>query len=209
MPAGDIVRLRTRGTQGASRVEFGVHLQYVTQSARADDLAASWTATIMPLVLAATSSKVNWDEIVVSDTSPTGQESFTLPLTQPNPGTLSGDTLPPQNAAVIGLRTGVKGGRRRGRIYLPGLTELGNTDGKLSSAQLTAVQGLAQGILNTFGPSGVETDYRLVIYSPERLTFPTPRPPKPRPGRIITPVQGTVIDPNIRTQRRRSIGVGA
>jgi hypothetical protein len=209
MPAGDIVRLRTRGTQLTSRVEFGVHIRYVSQSSRADDLAASWVATIMPLVIAATSAGVNWDEIVVSDTSPTGQESFTLPLTQPSPGAFPGDYLPPQNAAVIGLRTGVKGGRRRGRIYLPGLVEIGNANGKLTGSQLTAVQGLAQGIINTFGPSGVETDYRLVVYSPEKLTFPTPRPPKPRPGRVITDVQSSVIDPNIRTQRRRSIGVGA
>jgi hypothetical protein len=209
MAAGDVVRLRTRGTLLGSRVEFGVHLRYVTIGANAEDLAASWVATIMPLVIAASSNATNWDEIVVSDTNPTGAESVTLALTQPNPGGISGEPLPPQDAAVIGFRTGLKGGRRRGRMYLPGLTEGVNTNGRLQGAQLTAIQGLAQGLTNTYGPSGVEADYRLVVYSPEKLTFAPPKVPKPRPGSITTNVTSTVIDSVIRTQRRRGIGVGA
>jgi len=203
------VRVRTRGTLLGQKVEFGVHLRYQTAAANAEDLAASWTATIMPLVLAATSLDCNWDQIVVSDTSPTGLESVVLPLTQPNPGTVIGDSLPPQDAAVISLRTGSKGGRKRGRFYLPGLSENYQNDGQMSGAQLTAVQALANGIVTAYGAGGSETAYRLVVYSPEVLTFPAPKPKKPRPGTVITDVTSYVVSPVIRTQRRRSIGLGA
>lgn len=209
MAAGDVVKVRTRGHVLGQSCEFGVHIRYKTATADASDLAASWVATIMPLVIAATGIECNWEMITVADTSPTGSESVNLGLTQPNPGTVIGDALPPQNAIVVGLRTGVKGGRRRGRFYLPGVTENYQDDGRLMGAQLTAAQALAQGLINAYGPSGSEPDYELVVYSPEVLEFPPPKPKKPRPGRLISLVQTAQVDSVIRTQRRRSIGVGA
>jgi hypothetical protein len=209
MAAGDIVKVRTRGRLLGSNVEFGVHIRYNTTSATAADLAASWAATVIPMVKAASVSDCNWDRLTVSDTDPNGAESYDLPLTQPNPGDILGDPLPPQDAAVISLRTGVKGGRRRGRFYFPGITETTNQDGRMQGTQLTAIQALANGLINAYGPSGTENDYRLVVYSPEVLTFKPPRTPKPRPGTIITNVTSYTVDPVIRTQRRRSIGVGA
>lgn len=208
MAAGDVVRLRTRGTLLGSRCEFGVWIRYETEAADALDLCGSWVAEVMPTVLAATPISMNWDSLYVSDPDPDGSESVNFPLTQPNPGLMAGDVLPPQNAIVVGLRSGSKGGRKRGRLYFPGVTENGNTNGELGGAQLTAVQGFAQKLTDTYGPAGTNTDYRLVIYSPETLTFRAPRVPKPRPGTMITEVQSTTLDPFIRTQRHRSIGLG-
>jgi hypothetical protein len=208
MAAGDIVRVRTRGTLLGSRVEFGVWLRYETAAADAADLAASWTAEVMPTVIAASPIGLNWDSLLISSAQATGAESQMFPFTQPNPGALTGEVLPVQNAAVVGLRTGIKGGRRRGRLYFPGITEAGNDDGKLNGAQLTAIQGFAQKIIGTYGPAGTNTDYRLVVYSPETLTFKPARVPKPRPGTIVTEVQTFALDPVIRTQRRRALGVG-
>jgi hypothetical protein len=208
MAAGDIVRLRTRGTMLGTRLEFGVWIRYETAAADALDLCGSWVAEVMPTVLAATPQSCNWDSLLVSSSAVAGPESVNFPLTQPNPGLLTGAVLPPQNAVVIGLRSGIKGGRRRGRIYFPGVTEQGQDDGKMEGAQLTAIQGFAQKLINTYGPSGTNADYRLVVYSPEVLTF-RPRPvPKPRPGTLITEVTSTAIDPIVRTQRRRALGVG-
>jgi hypothetical protein len=209
MAANDVVKVRTRGTLLGSRVEWGVHIRYVTVGANAQDLASSWVATVVPAMLAAVSQDSNWTNVTISDTNPTGSETVDLPITQPSPGTLTGDSLPPQDAAVVSLRTGIKGGRRRGRFYLPGLSETFQVDGRLTGTQLTNIQALIQAILNAYGPSGTESDYRLVVYSPEKLTFAPPRVPKPRPGTLTTQVTGWVVDPVIRTQRRRAIGVGA
>lgn len=209
MAINSVYRVRTRGTQRGQQVEFGVHIQNVLASREPSDLAASWVATAFPLVKAATSASVNWDEVVVSDTDKNGSESVELPLTQPNPGSIAGDALPNQNAMLVGLRTGVKGRRRRGRLYLPGVAEGGQTDGVLTGAQLTAVQAFAQGIVNAYGSGGTETNWRLVIYSPPTPAFKPKTPPPVHTDTIITPVTSQDIDEVIRTQRRRSIGVGS
>lgn len=208
MALNSVYRVRTRGTQRGQRVEFGVHIQNVTAAREPDDLAASWVATAMPLITAATSAAVNWDEVVVSDTSATGEESVELAITQPHPGTIAGDSLPNQNAMLVGLRTGTKGRRRRGRFYLPGVAESGQTDGVITGAQLTAVQALAQGIINAYGGGGTETNWRLVIYSPPSPPFVPKAAPPVHTDTLITPVTSHDIDEVIRTQRRRSIGVG-
>lgn len=209
MALNSVYRVRTRGTFRGQRVEFGVHVQNVTTARPPEDLAASWAATAVPLIKAAISSAVNLDEIVVSDTDRDGDESVELPLTQPNPGALAGDALPNQNAVVIGWRTGLKGRRRRGRMYLPGITESGNTDGVLVGSQLTAVQALAQGLVNAYGAGGTETSWRMVVYSPPTPPFKAPTPPPVHTDTLITPITTHDIDEVIRTQRRRSIGVGA
>lgn len=208
MPLNSVYRVRTRGRLRGQRVEFGVHIQWVSGSGGPDDLAGSWTATIMPLVLAATSTACNFDEVVVTDVSPDGDESFVMPLTQPNPGLLTGDALPGQNAMLVQLRTGQKGRRRHGRFFLPGLTEQYHTDGQVTGTQLTAVQALAAGILNTYGPTGVESSYRLVVYSPPSPEYKPPKIPKVRTDTIITIVRTFLVDGYVRTQRRRSIGTG-
>lgn len=208
MAANDVVRLRTKGNLLGQRVEFGVHMRYVTASSNASDLLEHWNATIMPLVADASSQDVTWYELQVSDTNPLGAESVALALDLPNTGHIVGDSLPPQNAAVISLRSGTKGGRRRGRFYFPGLVETGQANGVLGGIQYGAIQNLAGGILNAYGPSGTNAEYRLVVYSPEVLTFPEPKPRKPRPGKIVSQVTNALVDSNVRTQRRRGIGIG-
>lgn len=212
MAAGDTYRVRTRGTLRGQQVEFGVHLQTPAAGTEADDIAASWAATVMPLVLAATSVEINWFDIVVSDVRTAaagGLASVTLGLTQPNPGLVTGDCLPGQNAVVVGLRSGLKARRGNGRFFVPGVSETNHANGVLTGTQLTAVQALADGIMSAYGPGGTEGNMRLVIYSPEDLTPPPVKVFKPRPGVVVTPVTGQHVDPIIRTQRRRSIGVGA
>jgi len=208
MAANDVVRLRTKGNLLGQRVEFGVHMRYVTASSNAQDLLDHWNATIMPLVADASSQDVTWYELQVSDTNPLGAESVALALDLPNTGHIVGDSLPPQNAAVVSLRSGTKGGRRRGRFYFPGLVETGQANGVLGGIQYGAIQNLAAGILTAYGPSGTNAEYRLVVYSPEILTFPEPKPRKPRPGKIVSQVTNALVDTTVRTQRRRGIGIG-
>lgn len=208
MTIGHTYRVRTQGTMLNQKMEFGVHIRHKGPSGSLSDLAASWTATVLPLVKAATSASVNWDKVTLSDVSSTGDESVDFAFTQPAPGAIAGDALPPQNAMLVSLRTGTKGRRRHGRFYLPGISEGNQTNGVLSGSQLTALQALAVGLTNAYGPGGTESNYELVVYSPEALTPPPPKEFKPRAGTLITAV--TLADPDdvIRTQRHRAFGVG-
>jgi hypothetical protein len=209
MPVGDVFRIRTKGTHLGSRVEFGVHVEFMSAAADPADLVASWIATIMPLVTAATSVETNWLSVMASDTNPLGAASVEVGLTQPNPGAIAGDALPPQNAVVVSLRTGLKGGRRRGRFFVPGISETGTALGRLSGTQLTAIQALASGIMGAYGSAGTEAaNYRLAVYSPIDTTPPPPKPFKPKNDRLVTHITEFTVDPVVRTQRRRAIGVG-
>ena len=209
MPAPDTVyRLRTRGTLFGQRVEFGMHFTRPPGGTSVNSLIDGWEGLIMPSVVAATSASVNWDDVLVSDVAPTGAEQVLQALTQPMPGTQAGDCLPGQNAVLVAFKTGTKGRRNRGRFYLPGIAEASTTNAHLSGAQLTAVQALAASLISHYGPGGSEPQWRLCIYSPIDTTPPPPKPFKPKTDELVTPITTSQVDTVIRTQRRRTIGVG-
>jgi hypothetical protein len=185
-----------------------VHIQQVLASGGPSDLAGSWVANVMPLVTAASSASVNWDELVISDVSPGTDLTLHFAFTQPDPGLITGDALPGQNAAVVQLRSLTKGKRTRGRFYFPGIAEAGTTNALLTGAQLTAISNLASQLIVFYGPTGSQTSYKLVIFSPPTPPFKAKTPPPVHTNTLITPVNNTVLDTTIRTQRRRMIGVG-
>ena len=208
MALNSIYRVRTQGTYRNQAIELGAHVQQVTAVGGASDLAGAWANGVGPLVIAATSADVNWRGVLVTDTNEAGEESYFFGFTQPSPGTQAGESLPNQNAAVVRLLTGVKGRRRRGRFYVPGITETANAGGSLTGTQLTAIQALGTGMIGLFGPAGSNANYRLVVYSPPTPAY-VPKPPPPsHSDTLVTPVTAASVDTVIRTQRRRAIGVG-
>jgi hypothetical protein len=208
MATGDHYRLRMMGSLRGSKVEFGVHFEQTGGTGGAQEIANHWAANITPLVTAATSVEVNWDEVLVADVNPEGQESVHVALTQPLPGLITGDCLPGQNSIVVQLSTGRKGRAGHGRFYVPGISESSSANGLLAGTQLTAIQALGNGLESFYGPGGTFSAYRLCIYSAEELDPPRVRPFKPRPGIVSRLVTDTRVDPIIRTTRRRAIGVG-
>lgn len=208
MTIGHTYRVRTRGTLFAQRVEWGVHIRHVGPGGDLNDFIASWAATVGPLLLAATSSACNWDNVIVTDVAPDGDESVDLGFTQPNPGLVTGDCLPPQNSMLLSFKTGQKGRRRRGRCYIPGVSEANTANGLVTGTQLTALQALGTGLTNAYKAGGTEPQYQLVVYSPEELSAPPPKPFRPREGDVITNITNAVASDVVRTQRHRAFGVG-
>lgn len=208
MAQNTVYKVRTRGTIFAQSVEFGVHVQQVLTTGGPSDLAGSWVANVVPLVTAATVTHLNLTEIVVSDVSPGTDLTLHLPITQPAPGLIAGEALPMQCAAVVQLQTLQKGKRHRGRFFLPGIGEGGTSNYQLAGAQLTAIQNLASQLIAFYGPNGSQTSYRLCIFSPPNKPPKVHVPPPLYTNTLITPVNGTAVDVNVRSQRRREIGVG-
>jgi hypothetical protein len=206
--ANDVVRLSVLGTMFNQRVQYGHHFQFTTAAGTMQGLAAAYEGAVLAPLRAATSVDVTWQYLMVQDVRPTGPETLRHPLPAASTGQIAGEGAPPQTTAVISVHTGQKGRRRRGRFYVPGLAEAGTTGGNITGAQLTALTALGETIQNTFGETGTDTEYKLVVYSPEKLTFPTPPPPKPRPGTIITRARDLILDTRVMTQRRRRLGVG-
>jgi hypothetical protein len=190
------------------RVEWGVHMRHVGPGGDLTDFVNSWAATIGPLLLAATSVASNWDRVTVVDVAADGDESVTFAFTQPNPGLVAGECLPPQNSMLLSFKTGQKGRRRHGRAYIPGVSEANTANGLVTGTQLTALTALGQGLTNAYKAGGTEPQYQLVVYSPEQLVAPPPKTFKPRPGEIISFIQNIEAADVVRTQRHRAFGVG-
>jgi hypothetical protein len=201
-------RVRTQGTFLNQKVEWGVHMRHVGPGGDLTDFVNTWVTTIGPLLIAATSAAVNWDRLTVSDTDDNGDESIDFAFTQPYPGAITGEALPPQNTMLLSFKTGQKGRRRRGRAYIPGVSEANTSNGVLTGTQLTALEALGAGLTNTYSAGGTEPQYQLVVYSPEALEAPPPKPFKPRTGTLNTFITTAVADTVVRTQRHRAFGVG-
>jgi hypothetical protein len=205
---GHTYRVRTQGSLMGQRVEWGVHMRHVGPGGDLTDFINSWAATIGPLLLACTSTATNWDRVTVVDVAEDGDESVTFGFTQPNPGQVTGECLPPQNSMLLSFKTGQKGRRKHGRAYIPGVSEANTSNGLLTGSQLTALQALGAGLTNAYKAGGTEPQYQLVVYSPEELDPPPPKPFKPRPGILNTFITAAIGSDVVRTQRHRAFGVG-
>jgi hypothetical protein len=142
------------------------------------------------------------------------------PLGSANAGTVSGTVEEAFASAVIRWRTPQAGKSHRGRTYLGPLPVTWMTDGRLATAAITNITAFGTSMNNTYGGGGLPTrPYRLTVYSRPynngeyqyatrktgSLTVVTP----PDYAGNSTNVTTFSLDPIIRVQRRRELGVGA
>lgn len=133
-------------------------------------------------------------------------------------GTLGGDSLPPQNAHVTTLITGVSGRRKRGRVFGWGQGELNQLDGLWLAAYNTSMTTAWNTFsLKYFKDSGSSTELKLGVWSERTASGCIPATPPnrghvqvdtPDPDNAFTDVTGFTIRPVVYSQRRRTRGVG-
>jgi len=211
---GDIYRAACRGTLYGQEI---VHITYWTQTTTntsgidsrrqlSQSLANAWVGLISPQQIPgfALQDVTITDVVAFGDTS--GEDIFDGdPL--PGAGTSTMTVGCPPATAVIGRkRTPLIGRKYRGRNYYTGLP-IGSTSlGQLTGAALTAWTAAVSGfIAATPGFGGDNTP----IFSPCIVGALTVNEAgKPLTYRN-TQITSTDVDPILRQQRRREIGVGA
>jgi len=204
----DVVRLSVIGTLNNSVVMFGHHFRAKSTSGTFETLAASYMSGVTALLTAATSASVTWVEVTVAGTRTDADETHHLPFPAATVGTQPGDALPGQNSMLVSVHTGSKGRRKRGRFYVPGVSESSSIGGRIIAPQLTALNALAEGIQTQFTGTG-NANWELVVFSPASPPLKPYVPPKIKLDTISTPVKDLIADSVIVTQRRRRLGVGA
>lgn len=123
-------------------------------------------------------------EIEVRDAS--GETGLAYTTTYAAPGTGANTPLPYQVAAVVSWRTGVAGKSFRGRSYIAGWNEAGNSaTGRIDAAVVTDLKDAAENLVAAL--QAVDTP--LVIYS--------------RKLDVATPVTSVQVDNRWDIQRRR------
>lgn len=117
-------------------------------------------------------------------------------------GNGGGDPLPPQCAGVISWRTALSGRSYKGRTYLFGFEESAQTNGLWNTDGLNLITATRDTLLQYFGPTGSNSDFRLCVIS--RYANKVKR---------ATPIGTNILSGAVRnivyTQRRRVTGVGS
>lgn len=178
MSVNDTVQLTVQGTVAGQTHIHTQHFRYLDPTSTEQGLIDAWQAsartayrnmfnnTDLPVILLRAS-----------------QVCGAIPLRAPveeieaganQAGTLSyaGQRAPSWLAVVFSERTAFAGKSRRGRFYIGGLYEAAITGNDVESTAMTVYTAYRDALMNTFGPSGTNNLYRLVVYSRKLASVP-------------------------------------
>lgn len=148
------------------------------------------------------SADVSVAELHVRDVVPGTAAGYDLAFSPVLGGDSGSHQLPPQAAVVLSWKTALAGRSYRGRTYMPGLTEGNQEKGDLSGAIITNFTTIITQMINVFGVSGTDPNWRFVIIS--RWSNGVERNPP-----TSQDVTSGLVRPYVYNQRRRTIGVGS
>lgn len=204
MATGDIWRLAFSGLTIAQQYVNIWHVRFKTESATPAG-AKAYIDTNFYQLMKANGTGTSWGVGVCSGRR-LSVPQLTYEGTLSAAGQTAGDMLPPQNALVVSLRTGIAGRARRGRLYLGGFLESKQLDGGWDQTMVNAYQQYFDDIVAAIGSGGSNADYEWGVWS-RTLGGDDPGPYDLAAG--FRPITETVVRNVVYTQRRRTIGVGA
>lgn len=155
----------------------------------ATEIAEGWETSVLPNYLALLQNQYAVDMLRVRKLD---DPSIGVDYDLSGSGARTGEACPPQTTALIKWRTAKFGKSYRGRSYLSPISETDQNGGGITTTLETALEafaGVAQGF--TAGASFLT----LQVYS--------------RTLNEVTPVTTFLVDGFMKTQRRRSRGVGS
>jgi hypothetical protein len=209
MEESDLVRLTTKGVLMNQQVQFGYTLGKSGVGTDIADLVEHWADNIVPLLTAATSNSVTWNTIKADYVLDEAPEGIEVAIEDTPTGEIIGDCLPPFNSMLISVRTGLKGRRRRGRMFIPGVPEGGSGAGKISGTPLTGLEALGAGLSSFYALGGsYSTSWQAQVYSPADPDFVSKKGVHTRLTSVWTPVQNHVASEFVHSMVSRRIGRG-
>jgi hypothetical protein len=209
MEESDLVRLTTKGTLMNQSVQFGYTLGKAGVGTDISDLVDHWITNIVPLLTDATSSSVTWLTVKADYVLDEAPEGIEVAITGTPAGEIIGDCLPPFNSMLISIKTGLKGRRRRGRMFIPGVPEGGSAVGKIAGTPLTGLEALGAGLTSFYALGGsFSPNWQAQVYSPADPDFETKKGVHTRLTSVWTPVQNHVASEFVHSMVSRRIGRG-
>lgn len=209
MEESDLVRLTTKGQLMNQSVQFGYTFGKAGVGTDISDLVDDWNTNIIPLLTACTSSSVTWLTVKADYCLAEAPEGIEVAVPATPTGEIIGDCLPPFNSMLISIKSGLKGRRRRGRMFVAGVPEGGSSVGKISGAPLTGLEALGAGLTARYGLGGTfSTAWQGQIYSPADPDFVSKKGVHTRLTSVWTPVQNHVASEYVHSMVSRRIGRG-
>lgn len=130
---------------------------------------------------------------VLPSTSPLVERAVSFP------GDIADDVMPPNDSVCVTLRTDVKGRTGRGRMYLNGYPEGSSNGGYWEAAAQSAASFVASELLGNLGEAAGGNMIWGVI---SRFEFKLKREIP-----AFTPIRSFTVHNEVRTLRRRAIGI--
>lgn len=162
--------------------------------ALAEDAFLMWNAATKPLQ----NTSCALTMIRATDMSNETGPSVEFVTSPPNTGTLSGENLPANCAAVVSLRTAGRGRASRGRIYIPGL----NTQQVTNSIWHDSVRDSGPSFFENFQFLDANGEpFGLQVLSRQFNGVP-------RTAGLLRQVTSVIVNPHVASQRRRLPGRG-
>lgn len=216
MAQDDILKLTLHSTYHGSALQTSAHFRTEDAAGTAVGLATHFRDNALDTLRAATVDEMVYTRITVEQIaagvppSTVGPfvDSAELALAAATDGDIVGQGMIGQGPAVLGLRTGIKGRRYRGRMFISGAPEGSSVGGLWDATQLALFQAFAADLVTNYGNGGTSI-YTMTVWSPQDLTFvKKDGTAAPRVGNIASAVTSIIVSPTVKTLRRRAVGVG-
>ena len=208
MPTGDILRATIVGTFCGEPVNVG--LGFISNSGLetwAEESQALATSVIDTLglipaggaYLAPLSVQYKVNNVRIQDLNPGLGAGLEYNVGNVG-GNTTDDAMPPNDSLCVTWKTGLKGVANRGRSYLTGFAEDSANGGYwIEEIQAWANDDFAGALLAAYGPEGTG-NYTLAVVHTMAGGSPVVPP-------TATPIVSAVIHNEVRTLRRRAVGV--
>lgn len=148
------------------------------------------------------SAEVTCEAITVQEIFPVARDPFELAVGES--GEQEGDAMPPANAVVVALKTGLGGRRNRGRKYVAGYRQDQTENGRLIAGTLAATQADWDAINQFFQQGNGLSNLTWGIV--HRMNNGAP---VPLAADSYVPITSAVVRPIIYTMRSRLPGHGS
>lgn len=202
MATGDVFRVQIAGLMDGEPFEMQIGLIETGGGAGPDAMVDVATAVNTALgggtvAIAGLTHNMSIRSLIVSDVVP-GTRPRKVIAIGPHVGGYGGNGIPGVCAGVISWQTELRGPANRGRIYVPGVSAADTTLGTIASAGITVLTNFANLLFTPFVTSAAAYQLAVLSFVPGS---------HPRVLREAVPVTGFIVPSNIKTQRRRGVGV--
>lgn len=203
MPEGDIYKVTLDATYHGQQINNVWHFRGTQPISNINDLLAAVLDCIRTALLPGLASEFRLNSLRGRTIHPVVTDDVILAAAAGDVGAIAGDGLPSFNAAVVSIKTGIAGRSKRGRFYLAGIPENGQSLSGMSDAQLAAIVAFAVCMAGKFISATSTHPYWLGVLS-RKLSAP---PSNPNAGFQ----NGTVLTVHraIKSQNRRKVGRGS
>lgn len=203
MALNDIWKITVVGQIHGQETNNVQHYRFTSEESTFAGIAAAIFDCIRTVLLPGLSNEWRVIEIRGKKLFPQATDESVIAALSTDVGGLNTEGLPSYCAALVSIKTGLAGRRNRGRFYLAGVPETGQTGSRLTNGELAIIVAFAACLANKFIVANNDFPYRLGVLSRKNVQGGASIGNAFRDGTVLTTTNV------MATMRRRKIGVGS